>query len=422
MQLFVDVGGASLDEPVVRLALATALGLFIGLERERAEKAAGVRTFALISLLGAVFVQLEVSILLAVGGLLVVVQGALLALDGVFDAEGGLSLTTSASMLVAYGVGALVAAGFVLEGVAVAVLVSLLLVQKRELHSIAGGLSRAELTAASEFAILAFVVYPLLPPGTVEIPVATASVSLEPRVAWLMVVTVAAIGIVNYAIVSTYGGRGVAITGFFGGLAASTAVVGTMIDYVKTRPDARHYAVAAVVLAVAAMALRNLAIAMAFTVGRGLLVSVVLPLAAIVVAATVIAATTADWSEPLPFEVDSPFSLRNVVGFGVVFAVVLLAGSVAESELGAAGFYAAAAATGLVSSGGATTSAVILYRSGTIDGPTAAVAILLATAASIVVKALLTSASGDRAFARQVAVRCGLLLAVAAVATLVVAL
>ncbi len=37
---------------LVRLVLALALGLFVGLERERRGKEAGVRTFAFASLLG----------------------------------------------------------------------------------------------------------------------------------------------------------------------------------------------------------------------------------------------------------------------------------------------------------------------------------------------------------------------------------
>lgn len=43
------------DTTVIRVALVSALGLFLGLERERSQKPAGIRTFPLISLLGAVF-------------------------------------------------------------------------------------------------------------------------------------------------------------------------------------------------------------------------------------------------------------------------------------------------------------------------------------------------------------------------------
>ncbi|WP_248516668.1 MgtC/SapB family protein [Salinarchaeum laminariae] len=422
MSIALQLGSAPLEQPVVRLVLATALGLFLGLEREWSEKAAGVRTFALISLLAATLVTLEQPVLLALGGVLVFAQGAVLSVRGLLDPEAGLSLTTWVAMFVAYGVGALVAAELVVEGVAVAVITSLLLLEKHELHSIAGGLTRPELRSASEFAILAFVIYPLLPQGSVELVVRSVTVTLEPRVAWMMVVTVAAIGIGNYVIVTTYGGRGVAMTGFFGGLASSTAVVGSMIDYVQQESDARGYAVAAILLAVAAMALRNLAIVLAFTINQGLLLDVAVPLLAIVAVAGGLAVRSADWSEPVEFDLESPFAVRNVVGFGAVFAIVLVAGSAAEQELGQIGFYAATAATGFVSSGGATTSAVILYRSGTIGPATATVGVLLATAASIVVKALLTGVGGDRAFARAVSIRSALLLAVATEATLIVVL
>ncbi|AGN02157.1 MgtC/SapB transporter [Salinarchaeum sp. Harcht-Bsk1] len=422
MSIALQLGRAPLEEPVVRLVLAAALGLFLGLEREWSEKAAGVRTFALTSLLGASLLLLEEPWLLALGAVLALAQGAMLSIQGLLDPDRGLSLTTWVALFVAYAVGALVAAEFVLEGVAVTVVTSLLLLEKRELHSFAGGLSRPELRSVSEFAILAFVIYPLLPTGTVELAVQSVTVSLEPRVAWAMVVTVAAIGIGNYAIVTTYGGRGVAMTGFVGGLASSTAVVGTMVDYVRQRPDASGYAVAAILLAVAAMAIRNLAIALTFTIGRGLLVDVAVPLVAIVLAAGLLAARSAEWSEPVEFDLESPFSVRNVVGFGAVFAVVLVAGSIAEQELGQLGFYAATAATGFVSSGGAATSAVILYRSGTIDASTATIGILLASGASIVVKVGLTALGGDHRFAREVAIRSAILLVVAAVATLFVVL
>jgi uncharacterized membrane protein (DUF4010 family) len=49
------------------------------------------------------------------------------------------------SMLVAYSIGTLVAGGFLIESVTVAVLSSLLLVLKRELHEFAWELSRKEM-------------------------------------------------------------------------------------------------------------------------------------------------------------------------------------------------------------------------------------------------------------------------------------
>ena len=410
-----------LDSPVARIALAGALGLFLGLEREWSDKPAGIRTYSLITLLGAVFTVLDREGLLAIGGLLVIVQGTVLAIEGLRDEDLGLSLTTSVSMLVAYGVGALTAAGYVIEGVTVAVLSSLLLVLKRELHTFAGGLSREELRSTTEFAILAFVIYPLLPTGDVTIGSGELAVAIEPRIVWLMVVAVAGIGIVNYAIVRTYGGRGIAVTGFFGGLASSTAVVGTMLDSVRQRPTATAYAVAAVLLADAAMALRNLAIVLAFTL-PDVLVGAVVPLAIVVVGSVAIAAATADWNRAVEMDLDSPFSLRNALAFGAMFAVVVLAGGVAQAQFGEVGFYVTAVLSGLVSSAGATASTVSLYRTGTLAYETAVIAVLLATASSIVVKAALTAAGPSRRFATRVALWSGVLLTGSLVAAVVLTL
>jgi uncharacterized membrane protein (DUF4010 family) len=416
-----QIGGIHLDAPVVRIVIAGTLGLFLGLEREWSHKSAGIRTFALVSLASAVLTTAGSELLLVVGGLLVVGHGLFLAFEGVIHDEDGLSLTTSVSLLVAYGIGSLVARGFILEGVTVAVLSSLLLVLKRELHSFAWGLTHAELRSASEFAILAFVIYPVLPAEAVTLSVGTLTLPVELRIVWLMVVFVAGIGIVNYAIVQTYGGRGVAVTGFFGGVVSSTAVVGTMLDQVRQRPGAASYAVAAILLADAAMALRNLMIAIGFTLRRGVLLEAIVPLGAVVIGSVAIAAYTADWDEAVDIDLDSPFSLRNALVFGGIFLVVIVAGTVGKAEFGTAGLYITAALSGFVSSAGATTTAVVLYRGGAIAAGPATVAILLATAASILVKAGLTAMSPNRGFALRVAAWSGLLLIAASAVTVFVA-
>ncbi len=420
-----SLSGAPLANPVVKVVIAGALGLFLGLEREWSKKSAGIRTFSLTSIVAAVFTilaeqtQLGVA-MLVIGGVLVIVQGVLLAVQGLTSGDEGdpLSLTTSVSLLVAYGVGVLVAADFVLAGVSVAVVSSLLLVLKRELHGFAGGLSREELRSTAEFAILGFVVYPLLP-ARYEV----LGYTLEPRVAWLMVVTVAGIGIVNYALVRSYGGRGAAITGFFGGLASSTAVVGTMLDQVRDREETIGYAVAAIVLADAAMALRNLAIAVAFTFDSSQppLFGVAVPLGVIIVGAFAIAFVTADWRGEVDIDLESPFSLRNVLAFGAVFLVILVGGTVVRQYFGTAGFYASALLSGLVSSAGTTTSAVLIYRNGGLSESATIVSILLATAASIGVKAGLATA-GPRVFVRRIALWSAVLLVSAGIVTAGVAI
>ena len=412
----------TLDEGVVRLLIAAALGLFLGLEREWSEKPAGIRTLSLVALLGAVFVTLESPGLLAVGLLAVAALGTVLALRGIVHSDEGLSLTTVATMLVAYGAGALVGSGRLLEGVSVAVVSSLVLVLRRELHGLADALTREEVRSASEFAVLSFVAYPLLPAGPQTVTLAGQDVTVEPRVVWAMVVFVAGVGIVNYTLVRLYGGRGIAVTGFLGGLASSTAVVGSTLDHVRSDPAAADYGLAAILLANAAMALRNLAIVVGFTLSAAPLVDAVLPLGAVVVGSVLVAWWIADWSERVDLNLESPFTLRYALGFGGLFLVVIVAGGLAQATLGAAGLILTAAAAGLVSSAGATTSVVLLYRAGSVDPSTAVLAVLAATLTSIAVKVGLALTTAERSFGVRVAGWSAAVVALAGVSTAVLVL
>jgi uncharacterized membrane protein (DUF4010 family) len=400
-----------LETNVAKLALATALGMFLGLEREWSQKSAGIRTFALVSLAATVFSLVDEPGLLVVGGVLVVASAVLLAVRSFVEPDvDGLSLTTSASMLVAYGVGVLVAEGLFIESVTVAVLSSLLLVLKRELHAFAWGLSRQEVRSAVEFTILAFVVFPLLPAETID-----PWDAVQPRLVWSLVVAVSAIGFVNYVLVKRYQGRGYAVTGFFGGLVNSTAVVAEMAKRAKGRADLGEIAVGSILLANAAMAFRNAAVVAVFVPEAALVVGA--PLGAITVAGIGVAVWRSDWRTAMEAELTSPFSLGNALTFGALFIIVLLASAVAEEAFGAGGFVATSFLAGLVSSGTSTTTAVSLLGTGQIGVDTAVAGVVAGTAASIVIKTAF-AASIARELVRPVFLWNLLLIAVGVIAGL----
>ena len=383
------------DENVATLAVATLLGMLMGLEREWSQKSAGIRTFALISLLGAVFSILDSQWLLVVGGLLVIAHAVLLAVQSFVDeAVEGLSLTTSVSMLVAYGIGVLVASGFLLEAVTVAILSSLLLVLKRELHQFAGKLSREEVRSAVEFLILAFVIFPLLPAEPID-----PWEAIDLRLVWSLVIAVSAIGFVNYILVQKYAGRGMAFTGFFGGLVNSTAVVAEMAKRASTNSGLIAIAVGAILFANAAMAVRNAVIVIVFVPEVALVVGA--PLGAIALAGILFGLYTGDWSGEFETELTSPFSLRNALAFGALFFLVLVVSIAAERGFGAGGFLVTAFLAGLISSGTATTTAVTLVSTGQITHEVAVAGVIAGTAASILVKTVF-AASISRALVRPV--------------------
>jgi hypothetical protein len=84
-----------------RLTLALAIGLFVGIERERRRKEAGLRTFAFAALLGAVGGLLGSPFaLMGLGlvGMLVV----LLNVDTIHAGEGAQITTSAALLLIAF--------------------------------------------------------------------------------------------------------------------------------------------------------------------------------------------------------------------------------------------------------------------------------------------------------------------------------
>ncbi|AGB38657.1 MgtC/SapB family protein [Natronococcus occultus] len=384
-----------LEEDVAKIVVATLLGMFLGLEREWSQKSAGIRTFALISLLAAVFTIVDHDGLLLVGGVLIIAHAVLLAVQSFIEDDiDGLSLTTSVSMLVAYSIGALVANGFLIESVTVAVLSSLLLVLKRELHEFAWGLSREEMRSAVEFVILAFVIYPLLPNETID-----PWGAVQPRLIWSLVIAISAIGFVNYVLVKKYQGRGIAVTGFFGGLVNSTAVVAEMGKRATNQSGLLGLAVGAILLANAAMAVRNAVIVVAFVPEAALVVGA--PLGAIAIAGVSIAIWQSDWRTEFEADLNSPFSLRNALTFGALFLGVLLVSVGAEELFGTTGFLATTFLAGLVSSGTATTTAVTLVSTGQITQNAAVSGVVAGTAASILVKTVF-AASISRELVRPV--------------------
>ncbi|MBB6646891.1 MgtC/SapB family protein [Halobellus ruber] len=405
---------------VFNLFVAGALGMLLGLEREWSNKSAGIRTFTLTSLVGVAAATLGQTVLMALGGLLVLGQGLLLGARGlVYDARGedvdddyGLALTTSTSLLVAYIVGILVGMELVLVGVVIAITSSFLLVLRRELHGFARQLSHSEVRGAAEFAIIAFVVYPLLPTGTYG-----PWNAIDPRLIWTLVIAVSGIGFANYAIMQRYGGRGMLITGFFGGLVNSTAVIGEIANRAKANDGILTLAVATVLVADAAMAVRNLVIVVAFVPQSAL--SVGLPLGLIAVGGVGLTVYERNWGGDIDLDLESPFSSRNALTFGVLFLTVLVATAAAQEMYGTAGFLVTSFFSGLLSSGTTTATAVSLTSTGQISPTTAAQGVLAGTLASIMVKIWLAAGINRNLF-NPVTARSGFLAALGLAGVVVV--
>ncbi|HKT59816.1 MAG TPA: DUF4010 domain-containing protein, partial [Gemmatimonadales bacterium] len=303
---------------LARLALALGLGMLSGIERERRQKEAGLRTFTFAALLGAVGGLLGESYALLAVGLLSVLL-VLLNMDTIRKGEGA-EITTSAALLVTGYVGLLAGQGHAFTATALGVAVSALLAWKEPLAGFSRALTDAELRSAILLAILAFVVYPALPKGTVD-----PWHLIEPRSAWVTVILIAALGFVNYVLLKLYGARGILLGSFFGGVVNSTVTVADLASRVEdSGGHASGVAFRSVALATAAMLLRNTVLLAVISLSAALAAAgplVLMTATALLVALLRRGNDPAKQSAGRAFasRLRSPFSLEAALLFGLIF-------------------------------------------------------------------------------------------------------
>lgn len=146
------------DEVATKLALSLAIGLLIGLEREWAQKAAGVRSFAITALLGTLTALASMGlVLVAFVGLCLLI---LLMNAHFFLKRDSLEITTSVTLLVTLTLGVLIGEGHYFTATSAAILITLLLSFKAGFSAFTGTLQLEEIRAAVLIGLLSFVIYP----------------------------------------------------------------------------------------------------------------------------------------------------------------------------------------------------------------------------------------------------------------------
>ena len=400
-----------------RLALALALGFFVGLERQRRGKEAGVRTFAFAGLLGCLGGLLGESfalLALALVGLLVV----LLAFHAVQVAH-GTELTTSAALLVIGFTGVLCGKGHTLTPTAVGVLTAALLAWKETFTGLSLGLTEVELRSAILLAILAFVIYPALPERAID-----PWGMVEPRSAWVTVLLIAGIGFGNYILLKLYGTRAVELTGLFGGLVNSTVTVTALASQVREDPALVNAAYRGILFATAAMLIRN-GVLLAILAPRALATAapaLTLMLAASALMVTLRGRRTNPGRNAGGVPLRSPFSLLSAMKFGLLFLALKVAGTVSQRWLGQFGFYAVSLAGGLVSSASAVASAGALASQGILTAEVAGTGAVIASVASALVNLPLVARIGrERHLTQRIGLALSLIVILGIVAAIVVA-
>ena len=390
---------------------ALGLGLLVGLQREWVQnRVAGIRTFALLSLFGALCGLLG----LVYGGW--VIAAALIAFVSIViighlaemkNQEPDSGLTTEMAMLVMFATGIITIHGHRLIAVVIAGSVMVLLQSKKPLHAMVRRIGEDDLREIARLVLLGLVILPALPNremGYLDV--------LNPFAIWLMVVLIVGISLAAYLAGKFLSGtKGTALTGILGGLISSTATTASLARRSRDH-GACGISLAAITLIASAIVFVRVIVEVAIAAPAHLQ-KMLPPLMAMMFWFGLVAAIVHRISEKSGKHVadeSPPSELKSAVIFGLLYAVVLLVVAAAREHFGDSGLYIAAAISGLTDMDAITLSTSRLVSTASLDTSTAWRMILVGGMANLLFKAGLVLVLGARAFIKPVLLGMGVAL------------
>lgn len=385
---------------LLNLAVALGIGLLIGAERERrkgqgpARAPAGIRTFSVVALAGAISVMVGGPLVLAVT---VAGVAALTAVAYFRSRDEDPGLTTEIALVLTALLGGLAMQQPALAaGIAVA-LAALLAARTPLHHFVRSVLTEAEVRDALIFAGATLVVLPLLPNQAMG-----PYDALNPRSIWIVVILVMAISAAGYILIRLLGARfGLPIAGLAAGFISSTATIGAMGTRVQKSPDIITAAVAGAALStVATIVLMSVVLA---ATSIAALRAVAIPLICAGIAATAYGGffmirtlREKDIPDPQPGQA---FSLPVALIFALTLSAMLIASAALRDWFGETGVLVAAAAAGFVDTHSAAIAVASLVASGKMTAADAVFPVLAALTTNTASKIVFAWSSGSRSFA-----------------------
>jgi uncharacterized membrane protein (DUF4010 family) len=390
---------------------ALGLGLLVGLQREWVQnRVAGIRTFALLSLFGALcgLLGLVYSGWVIAAALIAFVSIVIIGhLAEMKNQEPDSGLTTEMAMLVMFATGIITIHGHRLIAVVIAGSVMVLLQSKKPLHDMVRRIGEDDLREIARLVLLGLVILPALPNremGYLDV--------LNPFAIWLMVVLIVGISLAAYLAGKFLSGtKGTALTGILGGLISSTATTASLARRSRDH-GACGISLAAITLIASAIVFVRV-IAEVAIAAPAHLQKLLPPLLAMMFWFGLVAAIVHRISEKSGKHVadeSPPSELKSAVIFGLLYAVVLLVVAAAREHFGDSGLYIAAAISGLTDMDAITLSTSRLVSTASLDTNTAWRMIIVGGMANMLFKAGLVLVLGARAFIKPVLLGMGVAL------------
>ncbi|KPL06677.1 hypothetical protein AMJ86_07555 [bacterium SM23_57] len=393
----------------IRFGASIAIGFMIGLQREFAKGRqeqilpAGERTFALLGLVGclASLISDELNspipffVIIFIMGIYIVVSYYVSA------AEGRIGLTSEVAAMIAVLIGALCYWGYLALAVAIGIVTTLLLSLKVETDRFVRALTREDIKAALELAVISAIVLPVLPNRSIfEIPFDV----FNPFMIWLMVVFISGISFLGYVAIKVVGPeRGIGLTGFLGGLVSSTAVTLSFSERSKIDKDLAKPLALSITIAWTVMFPRIL-----FEVGvlnLQLLKIVWIPIVAAGLAGLIYCGYlffSHRASEKGDLEFSNPFDLGAAIKFGLLYGVVLLVSRVSQYYFGDKGLFLSSIIAGFADVDAITLSVAELTKTGGVTLETGSQAIVIAAMSNTLVKGGIAIMGGSRSLRKAI--------------------
>lgn len=382
---------------VLAIAVALAVGLLIGSERERSQHGpltGGVRTFALAAVAGCVASLLGVLALVGV-----VVAVALIVTVGYLRrAEPDAGATTEVALVLTVVIGGAAARRPALAA-AVGVAAAVILVSKDRLHRfVRQTVTEVEVSDALKFFVVAVIVLPLIPHANLG-PYG----AIDPRRIWTLVVLVTGLSWVGYLAVRILGPkRGLPVAGLAGGFVSGAATTAAMARHASAAEIRRPALAGAMMASVATLVQLMIVTAIAdIRVTKLLWPACIAGCVVLLIEAFILAARQPQSTGETPQ--GRPFAFVPALILAAVLSVLLVVARWAEDQFGSAGSLAAISAAGLADAHAGALTAATLSSGSVLTVKVAAIAALSAVAVNTVVKMVLAWTSGGARVARTYA-------------------
>jgi uncharacterized membrane protein (DUF4010 family) len=385
---------------LIGLAVALALGLMIGADRERrkgkgpSRAAAGLRTFTVVSLSGAASFTAGGELLLATVTAGVIVLASISYWRNRDEDPG---ITTEVTLVLTTLLGALAMREPMLAA-GLGVLVAGLLHARSWMHGFVRSiLSEEDVRDALILAGATLIVLPLLPDRMIG-PYG----ALNLHALWIVVIVVMSVSAVGYVAIRIVGARfGLPITGLASGFISSIATIGAMGQRAQKTPAVFRSAVAGAVLSTVATIVQ-MAVVLAAT-NVAVLAAMAIPLVCAGIAAVSYGSFFTVWAlRQKPEGQEEPgraFSISKALLFAAMLAVIVVVSAACRNWFGATGTLVAAAVSGLADTHAAAVSMASLVNTGKLAPAETVMPILAALSTNTFTKILFAATSSGRIFA-----------------------